>query len=531
MRWWQWIGIIGAAAVVVIAVWLPWFKPQKTAVKPRQLHGNDQEIAWLHNPTSYESWENFVWGVKRAEMASDGGPTGLEVDDSAAYPEKTTAVPEVVIRRKGYDGALRIRWYKVTDDAPQEAWVAALARRDPAPLAVLGGWYSDRAKTLADAMRDASWSGSRPLYFLVTATADKVEPDDDNASGGQVPPLISLYDRSFRFCFTNRQMAEAVADFVLSDPTLRPGPIAWPGLHAVPTWAVGTWAGLIALAPDMFPDPQPVPCHAIAWDDDPYSKDLSLKFREAFRDHLVATIHPIPFSTGRLNRTTAAETRVVEEILADLPPPGIRTVLIIPTASAPARRTIRGLVQGNPAIGHQLVAVTGDGLGVNVFFRDRDFAWPVRSLPVPFVQFTHADPFGWDSPNGQVAPPPGYELTPPQPGAARSSTEDIRLFTRMAQVVTTAAFPEGSTTLANNPDVVANRLRTATPPFFDAAGDRLSGTGEHVVVLRPVFPGDISNSKRPYDAILEVYVRKPVGPGWSLLHALPLGHSHGGRPE
>ena len=60
----------------------------------------DQEIAWLHNPTSYESWENFVWGAKRAEMAVDGGPDGLEVDDANAYPVRTTAVPEVVVRRR-----------------------------------------------------------------------------------------------------------------------------------------------------------------------------------------------------------------------------------------------------------------------------------------------------------------------------------------------------------------------------------------------------------------------------------------------
>ena len=60
---------------------------------------------------------------------------------------------------KGFSGSVRIRWYKVTDEASQEAWVKALAARDRPPIAVLGGWSSDRAKELADAMRDAPWSG------------------------------------------------------------------------------------------------------------------------------------------------------------------------------------------------------------------------------------------------------------------------------------------------------------------------------------------------------------------------------------
>jgi hypothetical protein len=533
MRWWSWVGLAGVLGVVTAFVWLPWFRPPKMTANVRPVPGGDQEIAWLHNPTSYETWENYVLGVKRAEMHSEGGPNGLEVDDSGAYPDKTTAVPEIIIRRKGFTGALRVRWYKVTDDAPQEAWVQALARRDPPPLVVLAGWTSDRAKTLADTMREVNWQRARPLYFLATATADKVEPDDDNASGGQVPPLISLYDRSFRFCFTNQQMARAVTDFVLSDPTLRPGPIVWPGLPAVQAMAANPISGVISLGVDTFAREETLPSYAISWEDDPYSKDLSLKFREAFREReentpglikLTAKLYPVPFSTGRLNRPTAVEAQNVESILADLPPPGMRTVLIIPTVTNPARRTLRALVQGNPAVGHQIVAVTGDGLGVNAFFRDRDFAWPVRSLPVPFVQFTHADPFAWDYPGTGPTPPAGYELSPPTSGGVRSSTEDIRLFTRMTRVLAKAAFQEGTTALEANPDTIAERLHTLKPALFDQAGNRLDGTGEHVVVLRPTFAENIPG-KHHIDGILEVYERKPSVPGWTRLHTLPLGRA------
>ncbi|MBA4068038.1 MAG: hypothetical protein C0501_30900 [Isosphaera sp.] len=542
-------------------------RPAGAAAVPEPVPAGDQEVAWLHIPTAFETWDNFVRGVKRAEMAGDG-PAGLEVDESGAYPEKTTAVPEVVVRRKGFAGALRVRWYKQTDDAPAEAWARALAARDPPPLAVLGGWSSDRAKTLADALRETAWPGPRPLLFHANATADKVDPDDDTAAaGGQGPPLISVYDRSFRFCFTNRQMAEAVTDFVLSDPTLRPGPVVWPGLRVAPAAVAGGWAALTTAGADAAAGPvvwpglrvapaaaaggwaaaaavgvapaaaaggwaaaaaarvaqaapgPPPPGHAIEWKDDPYSTDLSYKFREELRRRagLVLTTQCVPFSTGRMNRPNPAEAGAAEHVLANLPPPGHRTLLVIPTVTAPARRTLRTIVQGDPGVGRQLVAVTGDGMSVNTFFRDREFAWPVRSIPVPLVLFTHAHPFDWDRP-ASGAPPTGYELVAPPPGGVRSSTEEVGLFTRLARVVAAAAFPDGVAAVADTPDAVAARLRALDPPFFDANGDRRSGTGEHVVVLRPGFPGDV-----PAGAALEVYARHPKEPGWRRVAVTPLG--------
>jgi hypothetical protein len=515
----RWRAVLAAVLVAGLGAGLfGRLRPARTAAAPEPVPAGDHEVAWLHVPTAFETWDNFVRGVKRAEMAGDG-PAGLEVDESGAYPEKTTAVPEVVVRRKGFAGALRVRWYKVTDDAPAEAWAAALAARDPAPLAVLGGWSSDRAKTLADALRDAAWPGPRPLLFLANATADKVDPDDDIATGGQGPPLISVYDRSFRFCFTNRQMAEAVTDFVLSDPTLRPGPVVLPGLRAGPAAAAGGWAGLTAAAADLGSGKPPAG-HVIEWKDDPYSTDLSYKFREELRRRagLVLTTQCVPFSTGRMNRPNPAEAGAAEHVLANLPPPGHRTLLVIPTVSAPARRTLRAIVQGEPDVGRQLVAVTGDGMSVNTFFRDREFAWPVRSLPVPVVLFTHAHPFDWDKPGAGPPAPPGYEQLAPAPGAVRSSTEEVGLFTRLARVVAAAAFPDGAPAVAAGPDAVAARLRALGPPFFDANGDRRAGTGEHVVVLRPGFPGEGRGGPA-----LEVYARHPDGPGWRRVNVTPLG--------
>lgn len=511
-RWWWAILVLAVVAIGVSATQLAWFRASRTGAMPLPVPAGDEEIAWLHNPTSYESWENFVWGAKRAEMAADTGPGGLEVDDSSAYPDRTTVTPEVVLRRRGFAGGVRVRWYKVTDDATQEAWVHALSARDRPPIAILGGWSSDRAKELADAMRETNWSGPKPLLFISQATADQVYRPADNYPVGYVPPqLIKLYDRSFRFCFTNKQIAEAVTDYVFSDDRLRPGPIPDAAAPALPGFA-------------------------IAWEDDDYSIDLSRQFRGEIskkaerpgRPWLGMILDTVPFSVGRLNRPNAREAAVAEQILRQLPPPGSRTVLVLPTVSAPARRTLRTLVQGNPAVGKQLVAMTGDGIGVNTFFRDRDFAWPVRSIPVPVVLFTHADPFAWDVPGGR-APPRDYELRPPEPGSARSSTEDIQHFSRLTRIVAAGLFPDGGHEIAHSPDALAASLKALKPGFFDPDGNRQSGTGEHVVVLRPMPGHDTPAGRLHIDAMLEVYVRQGEDRKWTELHAQPLTRPGGGH--
>lgn len=535
----RWIVLILFIAVAGAAISrMEWFRPPRAGADPLPVPSGDEEIAWLHNPTAFESWENFVWGAKRAEMAGDG-PDGLIVDDSSAYPTRTTDVPEVVIRRTGSDGNLRIRWYKVTNQASQEAWVNALARRERPPIAVMGGWSSDRAKELADAMREANWSAQRPLLFIISATADGVLRPADNYPPGYSPPqLISIYDRTFRFCFTNKQMAEAVTDYVFTDPTLRPGSVILPGLRAVASAASGIWPTLASFSAPHG-DGSPLPAFAIAWEDDDYSIDLSRQFRTEIgkrsgidgAPRLETILDTVPFSVGRLNRPNAREAAIADQILKQLPPPGTRSLIVIPTVSAPARRTLRALVQGNPMVGRQLVAVNGDGIGVNTFFRDREFAWPVRSLPIPVVLFTHADPFAWDTPGIGAAPPRDYELVPPPPGGVRSSTEDVQHHTRVVRIITAAIFPDGTGRIAPSADTLAASLRARKPEFFDEAGNRLSGTGEHVVVLRPPFPGVVATSGRSDTTGLEVFERHDTSRRWKRLHPRNGTLANRGNPQ
>ncbi|MBN9022761.1 MAG: hypothetical protein J0H08_11850, partial [Rhizobiales bacterium] len=137
----------------------------------------------------------------------------------------------LVVTRAGFAGRLRIRWYKIGAEASIAAWVEALARRRSAPLAVIGGSTSDRARELAVALnRQVNWRGERPLLLVTTATVDSV-PDE---AGGPARDLADVYPRhTFRFCFSNSQMVRAVTDFVLQEPTLHPGPAGQPTVRAV----------------------------------------------------------------------------------------------------------------------------------------------------------------------------------------------------------------------------------------------------------------------------------------------------------
>lgn len=525
-NWWLLLPLAVGLPVALYAagVRLPWFAQGSAPAHPEPVPDGDQEMAWIHTTTAGSSWERFVSGMKRTELAV----AGLKVDDARAFPEQTTAVPEVVLRMPGRSGSLHIRWYKLTSEATAAEWVKALARREPAPLALIGGGSSDRAADLARALNArTAWHGDRPLLLLTTATADAILEGHEEVSRDPRtwPKLIDVYDgRSFRFCFTNRQMAEAVTDFALQDGMLRPGPAVWPGFRAIPMGAGGGWAALTGLA-DLWADTR-VPVFSLAWKDDPYSVDLCGQFKDVlFARFAQAPPWPGPrleptffhqeaeFSVGSFSRPNRYEAAAADAILANLPPRGQRGLLVIPTVAPPARRVLKTLTEGQPRLGRRLTALTGDGISVNSIYRDAEFAWPVRSLQIPLVMFTHNNPFGWDEPGGPT-PPPGYELRPP------TSTEDVLHSAELGRLVAEAAFPRPDDPLpvgvrgglVTRADDLLTRLEKRTPPFFDKEGNRLGGSGEHVVVLRPNYDPVVPGRPRP-DGTIEAYRRSPGG-GW-----------------
>ncbi|HVK13557.1 MAG TPA: hypothetical protein VM597_32720 [Gemmataceae bacterium] len=433
----------------------------KIPATPARVPDGDAEVAYIHTTTNPQTWERFVAGVLQAGRQVPG----LEVDDSRAFLDQPAAVPEVVVSRKGRPGKLRFRWYKLSSEVGNREWVAALAARQPPPIAFMGGGTSDRAIELAVALneREAWAGGPRPLLVVTTATANLVEPEPGRKVG-----LLSLYPgRTFRGCFTNEAMAEAVVDFVGSADEFRP-----------------------TARPD-------VAAHVIAWQDDPYSVDLADEFVERLRERKDRTVRTVldrvPYSVGTFTEPNPVEREVMDRIVPDIPTgDGDRTLLVLPAVTQPARRILRAFAADSPLIGKHLVAITGDGVSFNTTYRDSDVAWPVRELSIPLVFFAHQNPVAWDRMDDQAG----------VPLPLRSSTDDVLLFADEVRVVAEAVFGPGG---AKDADELAARLRAREPAFFTPAGERRPGAGEHVVVVRPQF---LPDGRVHREAVFDVYGRR-----------------------
>lgn len=461
----RWIGLLGNTALAQV----------------QEVPKGDQEIAWINGATGGATWERFVAGVRRLQQRWPQ----LQVDTSNAFPEQTTAVPQVRLG-VGTGGKLWIRWYKLTSDLPVEKWVERLARRDPAPLALIGGGSSDRARDLALALakqtEQTGWHGAAPLLLITTATADQVslagEPQQLIQPEGGAPwtDLMALYpDRSFRFCFTNRQMAEAVVDFIWSQPDLRPDSSLAQTLGALAAAAGGS-----PLAASGFLVAGSVPSiYALIWLDDPYSIDLAERFSEVFTRPEYRPnrfdMDSVPYSVGGFWTPNAHEEQKARLLIGRLS--GERSVLVLPAVDKPARRVLRTLAAAAPREARNLVAVTGDSIGFNVIYRDREFAWNSQELPIPLVFFCHQDPIAW----------PDFE---PKPPPFASATDDELLNAELLRIVLEAAYPPTSDPTTRAPLVagaaaLAQQLRAQDTDFFDPSGNRRGGSGEYVVCRRP----------------------------------------------
>jgi hypothetical protein len=502
----------------------------------------DQEIAWIHAATSGPSWERFVAGAHRARREWPE----LQVDDRRAFLDQSTAVPEVVLGVAGSSGRLRIRWYKLTSETPSARWVRLLARRDTPPLAFIGGGSSDRAVELALALAEQkNWPGVAPLLLLTTATANTIVLDPDRAPPGEAGPkrLMDIYPgRSFRFCFTNEQMAQAVVDFVWSQPDLRPYGNPLPALAAA--MAPDPWAavGLFAAYAGAYPPS----AAALEWDDDPYSLDLSNQFKLAFHQSqwpavLVRQKSSIPFSVGGFDRPNTWEAAAAEKLLREQWSPWERQLLVLPAAPAAARRILRALTGAAPLAGRNLVAVGGDSMNINTVYRDADIAWNVRALPVPFVFFAHQNPVAWDevresveregvlrkasdSSRSTLDAPRSTELLPP------NGTDDVLLPAALVRRLAEAAFQPPA--LLSSADALAGRLRDRQPAYFDPSGDRQGGRGEFVVCLRPqILDADGPAAQVLAAATLDVWTRGDAPtPRWQLVKRLVIDYDPATRP-
>lgn len=501
--------LLSAALAVSAMALVLW--PLEDRVAPLAVQRGDQEIVWLYTATSSGPWERFIKGVETVveRLQQDSPDLGITINQQSAFPEETTAVPEVVLSAKRTEGQLRFRWYKLTSNLKTQDWVKALLERRPAPLAIIGGSSSDLGIDLAQSLkRESERQGlgpASPLLLLTTATAD-----DDTGSSNQ--PVTGIYaGRTFRFCFTNRQMAEAVVDFMWGQNSLRP--------DADPVWL-------------------------IYWNDDPYSKDLQQRYLDAlrlpaargavqdwarsatfaavggfpldgvgiawgqFRLGALTYSTYIPYSVGTFGRPNRWEVeeagKLMETKLKDHPHQR-RPLLVLPAATQPARRFLRALARFAPAEARRFVVATGDALAFNTLYRDRNFAWPIQDLPFSLLCFYHRNP---------VDPAAGFPLEEAsrgdernEDGAILAGTEDLLLYMDLLDAIVHASFCRGSDAASaqvpSNAEALKKELSQtrwskavdrvsfdpASPLLFDENGNRRSGTGEYIVWLQPILKG------------------------------------------
>jgi hypothetical protein len=398
------------------------------------------------------------------------------------------------------------------------------------PLAIIGGATTDRAIDLARSLRHQSgrWPGHDPLLFITTATTDTFQAPGVADMAEQRQALMAIYPgRSFRFCFTNMQMAQAVLDFVWSRPELRPHS-AWSA------WQLACLSAAPVLGAAL-PPLRPASSFGMYWNDDDYSENLNECFRQLLTQsaegaaapplgptsRLYQPIQPvlnsrIPHSIGGFYQPNTHERQAVTQLLAHFRPrPGDRSLLILPASTNQTRRVLRTLLNAAPFIGQQLVVVTGDSISLNTLYRDADLLWDVRSLPIPLVGFAHHNPAAWTSPD------------------ERTSTEEVLLNVDLFRTLAESAFVDGQ--LIAQADTLRDRLRhryadtreqllakgKASPVRFDRSGNRdPTCGGQFIIYLRPNVVRLGPHTRHLHHPSIEIHQRN--GKGWELIRLLPL---------
>lgn len=526
--------VVGAAAVIFQ------MGPTPNGPTPQPVRPGDWEVVWLYPATNAGSWERFVAAVRRAAEHLRGDYADMQLHDGPlAFPAETTATPEVALSWSASGKRLVFRWYKLTSDWKTRDWIDALVQREPPPLAIIGGNNSDAAREVAHYLHAATKAlpeAKRPLLLLTTATADRVpeiESDDTTFDRTALPQtaLTDLYrGRTFRFCFTNQQMADAVTQLIWRHDDLRP-------------------------------DSDPV--HVVRWHDDTYSSDLMGGFLAAlqrlvtleavgdwmwatgcaaqqnigglgaggfpvwragsngsgFRMADLPTPQLIDSSVGTFLTPNRFEAQAARNLLDNaLAHPQRRPLLVVTGQTVPSRRFLRALVRLAPEYSRRFVVATGDALAFNTVLRDRQVTWPIQDLPFPLVFFCHYNPTDASA---------GFRLGRDTMDAASdmsaTGTEDVLLNSDIVEALSRAFANRGT----GSPDAteLASRLRESrlrdgrlgNDPsgqlLFSAHGNRRTGTGEHVVVLRPRFDG----VRVLPQALLEVWARSTpaaAGPVW-----------------
>lgn len=448
----------------------------------------DQEetILWLAPPTSMVSWQRFVQAL-RVEVSRAFANTAT-LDLTRVAPLEPGTTPEVTLFHAGR--SLRWRW------AMQTGELVELLDREIGQagkvLGVIGGSTTESALQLARALKNYSPrlpDEKLPALILHTATADKVhgagetkglgpKSPEPPAVGGQTEKLMSIYaGRTFRFGFSNTRIARVVTKYIC----------------------------------DLYQPISPRPPMEVVWQDDPYGLDVLESFQEAYVRQVGAgggrQAVGIRSGVGALSMPNRHEIKAADMIANDLAESRKlgRPWIVMGGQADPCRRFLTALSKNLPTKNSKdlpLIAF-GDTPGFNRVFRDRRILWPMDDLPFELVFFCHQDPSSQEA---------GFGDSPPADQKWQAnSTDDLLLWRNIAGGLIaawghSAPDPTSPQSLCEalawlvvdneSPSEIADKSGglkfgvfsgdgSGKSWFFDSGGDRLSGTGEHLVHLEP----------------------------------------------
>lgn len=450
-------------------------------VSVAKISTGDQEIAWLHPATTIATWERFVAGLKEVP--------GLEIDESAAFLEDSMKLPVVGLKQPGQAGTLWIRWYKLTGLRTIEVWVKDLCSRNPPPLAIVGGGNSERARDIAMQLTRYGKnhpSARLPVLLITTATADTVQHPDLG-----IVDLMQIYpQRTFRYCFTNRQMAESICDFVRGQ------------ISGDPNLQISSRISLIS------------------WQDDPFSEDLIDQFEEIWRMPTPASPNPpvwshrIAHSVGGLNAPNKPETEAVRLLIQEANSESLavrgRELLVMPGGPAPARRMLRSLYRTDPNERFFWVVTVGDAIDWNTIYRDRRLTWSIEDVPFPLIVFMHRNPVEKQLRSGRGFVPDSSASDT----ASSTGTDDLLLYRDIGRSLARGCFEDQAMMLGSERLLKSLREQEDDQQqrLFDEVGNRTGRGGEFITLLRPRHEG-LQILPR---STIEVYERQANG-DWRLV--------------
>lgn len=481
---------------------------QADALDVPELKSHEFEIAWLQSASASSSWERLISCGRLFAGHPDPWVRELQIQiGDKSFPRQSASVPSFELFHPQSPYRVIVRWYKITSEVNEDAWVQRILKRKKIPSVVVGGATTDEALALSRSLAEHTGAidePRRPILALTTASANLLPSSPRGLLIPATPDEVSLLDiyprKTFRFGFDNQAISDGLIRVLWSVHGLKPQPEAlkfvvweddayardfvgafWQGLvrkSAMEQVGVWLWAQSQYLQ-NLFPLPgfQGV-----------FPLDLAGHKKNSFRLQMFPTPQIIDSSVGTRDALNRFEQNTLGYLLADLGPESRlkQGLLVLGGQAIPSRRFLRELHNYRPDLGKSLVVVAGDTFSLDMFYRDRQITWPVAELPFRVMFFSHADPVSTEAGFAPLGSSQALE-EPSRTG----STEDVVLNAQILEsLLISLMHPDCS------PMGVAQSLAKVRwqdhgvsiqggSLLFDASGNRNRGTGENFGILLP----------------------------------------------